>query len=235
MDRNALMPTKPPKGGRHGASGATSRTAVGLLIIAGLLVVYHYARQDGHFATGVPVIAPALHNILRGEVVAMNGPRLTVRVEDTRGGLTHLTRTIQLTNETRYHTPGHPTLTGPAGMTYLKQGYRILVHGLAAQDGQTVNASEVAVSFPPVTGQLTSVVGSDLVVSVPGQAAPLTISATSHTAFFVAGGRWSTLARGAPVRVWIAPSIHQAGQFRALTVAVGTPTTPHPSMHSPSG
>ncbi len=229
------MPTKPPKGSRRPASGTTSRTAAGLLVIAGLLVAYHYARQGGHFANGIPVIAPALHIILRGEVVAMNGQRLTVRVEDTRGGLTHLTRTVQLTSQTRYHTPGHPTLSGSAGMTYLKPGYRILVHGLSTKDGQMVNADEVAVSFPPVSGQLSAMQGSDLVVSVPGQKAPLTVVATSETAFFVGDGRWSTLARGAPVRVWFAPSIGHAGQFRALTVAVGSLATAHPTINAPAG
>lgn len=219
MEPKALVPAPSPE--QPPKSGGMSRRAAGMLmIIAGLLVVYHFAHERPGQSPGLPVIAPALHITLRGEITRIDGERLTVRVENVHGDLTSHIRTVQLSADTRIRRPGAAAAKGRAGLSYLRVGYRVLVHGLAAEDGRTVNAAGVAVSFPPVTGTLARVEGADLVVRVPGQAAEMTVTATSHTAFFVPGGEWSTLRAGAPVRIWIAPETGDATRFQALTVTV---------------
>ena len=220
MNRKALMPAKPPNHGSKIKPKMSRQAAAWLLVAAGLLVAYHYARQQNLDAGGIPVIAPALHVALRGEVTTFSGDRLTVRVEDTSGNLTGITRIVQLSAQTRYQTPGEPQLTGSSGMSYIKPGYRVLIHGLEVGDGRTVNASQVTVSFPPVTGTLTALNGADLVIKLPGQTPTMTVTATSRTAFFVAGGRWSSVVKGVPIRVWIAPEVSHPGRFDALTVMV---------------
>lgn len=220
MDRKALMPAQPPDGEPKPKSGLSRRTAAWLVVVAGLLVVYHYSHGQGRVPS-IPVIAPALHVALRGEVTQITGQKIVVRVENTQGGLTQLKRTIALSSNTRYQSPGQPAVHGAHGLAYVKPGYRIMVHGLAASDGQTVNAAQISVSFPPVTGTLRSLIGSDLVVSVPGQPQPMTVTATSRTAFFVPQGLWSSLTPGAPIRVWISPQAKHTGRFNALTVMVG--------------
>ncbi len=223
MDRKALVPAQPPDSGVRTKPHLSRRTAGLLVIVAGLLVVYHYAHNGGLGPQGIPVIAPALHVTLRGEVVQMAQGHLVVRVEDTKGGLTHLHRVIALSPETQYQSPGVPVTQGPQGVDYIKPGYRVVVRGLAASDGQTVNAAQVSVSFPPVNGTIRSLIGSNLVVSVPGQDHTMTITANSHTDFYVPDGRWSNLTPGAAVRVWISPRTKDPGQFTAVTVMVRTP------------
>jgi hypothetical protein len=220
LDRKALVPAPPPGEGTKPHPRMSTRAATWLVVVAGLLVVYHYAHGGALPSANVPVIAPALHVALRGEVTTVTASKLVVRVEDTQGGLTNLNRTIALGPTTHYQSPGQPSISGAHGLTYIKPGYRVLVHGLSASDGQTVNAAQVSVSFPPVTGTLQSIAGSDLVVSVRGQAQPMVIQASSRTAFFVPNGRWSTLASGVPVRVWIAPEPKDPQHFNALTVTV---------------
>jgi hypothetical protein len=219
MEPKALVPA-PPKERPPKSSGMSRRAAGMLMIIAGLLVVYHFAHERPGQSPGLPVIAPALHITLRGEVTRVHGERLTVRVENIHGDLTSHLRTVQLSAQTRIRRPGAPTAKGRAGLSYLQVGYRVLVHGLAAEDGETVNAAAVVVSFPPVTGTLVRVDGPNLTVQVPGQAADMTVTATSHTAFFVPGGDWSALKRGSPIRIWIAPEVGDATRFQALTVMV---------------
>lgn len=219
MEPKALVPAPPHE--RPPKPGGMSRRAAGMLmIVAGLLVVYHFAHERTGQSPGLPVIAPALHITLRGEITRIDGERLTVRVENMHGDLTSHVRTVQLSGDTRIRRPGAGSAKGRTGLGYLQVGYRVLVHGLAAEDGQTINAAAVAVSFPPVTGTLARVDGPDLIVRVPGQAADMTVTATSHTAFFVPGGQWSTLKPGAPIRIWIAPEVKDATRFQALTVTV---------------
>ncbi len=224
LDRKALVPTQGSDHSQKTHSRLSRRTAGLLVIVAGLLVVYHYAHPGGFGSRGIPVIAPALHIALRGEVTKMSNSTLVVRIEDRKGGLTRLSRTIALNSETRYQSPGQPLQSGHRGLQYIQPGYRVSVAGLTAGDGQTVNASQIAVSFPPVTGTVRTLIGSNLVLVVPGQPHTMTIAANSRTAFFVPGGRWSRLSPGASVRVWIAPQPDDPARFNALTVMVRTPS-----------
>lgn len=220
VDRKALMPAEPPNPGPERKSGMSRRTAGWLMVVAGLLVVYHYAHQPHLQVSGVPVTAPALHVVLRGEVTQIEDHRLVVRVEDSRGRITDRTRTITLSPTTQYRTPGQSPIHGHAGLAYLNPGYRVQIQGLSASDGHTVKAAYIAVSFPPVSGTLTAVIGSDLEIRVAGQAVPMTVTANSHTAFYVPDGRLSSLSPGAPIQVWITPEHLHPGEFTALTVAV---------------
>ncbi|MCY0898662.1 MAG: DUF5666 domain-containing protein [Firmicutes bacterium] len=199
------------------------RTAGWLVAIFAALVVIHYAYRVNTANLARTVMGrPALTVALRGEITSMGTNQMTVTLEDPHGDLTNLTRQILLTDQTRYLAPGKPEATGSAGVAYLKQGYRVSVRGVGT-DTNDIEANLVQVNFPPISGTITQLSGSQMTVNVPSQPAPAVVTLTSHTAFFVPDGHWTALKIGSPVRVWVVPNQNPNSGLTAVTVMVQSP------------
>lgn len=196
------------------------RTAGWLVAIFAALVVIHYAyhtsaKNLAHTVMGKPAAAIAL----RGEITQLNSDKMTVTVEDTHGDLTNLSRTVTLTNSTRFLAPGKPQATGQSGFSYLKTGYRVSLSGQVTERNG-IDAQVVQVNFPPINGTVQTLNGSEMTVSVSGQPAPAVIALTSHTAYFMPNGDVSALKKGVPVRVWVVPNHEPNSGLTAVTVMV---------------
>ncbi len=200
------------------------RTAGWLMALLAAFVVVHYAYHSSPSNLSQAVTGqPAIQVALRGEITGYNSSSVSLTLEDPHGDLTTLSRNVQVTDKTQYITPGEPGVMGPDGMKYLKKGYRVYVKGQGTADNQVV-AQLVHVSFPPITGTLTSLSGSMLSVKVMHQDQPAAIIMTSHTAIYVPDGDWSKLAVGSPVRVWVVPGpAGDSSELRALSVLVLLP------------
>ncbi|AEJ38385.1 hypothetical protein TPY_0170 [Sulfobacillus acidophilus TPY] len=205
---------------KSGASHFSRRTAAWLVAIMAALVVIHFTYQKSPQQLAQTVMGhPQMAVALRGEITQLASDRLTVTLEDPHGDLTTLTRQIELSNATRYMTPGKPTVTGAQGLAYLKQGYRVTIRGHATLTN-ALEADVVQVSFPPLTGTIQSVGPSSLTLTVPGQSAPADIVLTSHTAFFFPNGDFTQLSTGSAVRVWVVPNNTPNSGLTAVTVLV---------------
>ncbi|NMP23381.1 DUF5666 domain-containing protein [Sulfobacillus harzensis] len=196
------------------------RTAGWLVAIFAALVVIHYAYNTSAKNLAQTVMGkPAAAIALRGEVTQLDANKMTVTVEDTHGDLTNLSRTITLTNSTRFLAPGKPQATGQSGFGYLKTGYRVSLSGqVTAQNG--IDAQVVQVNFPPINGTVEKLAGSQMTLNVSGQPAPAVVNLTSHTAYFMPNGDVSALKQGAGVRVWVIPNGEPDSGLTAVTVMV---------------
>ncbi|MCL5116240.1 MAG: DUF5666 domain-containing protein [Firmicutes bacterium] len=196
------------------------RTAGWLVAIFAALVVIHYAYNTTATNLARTVMGhPAISIALRGEITQLNSNQMTVTLEDPHGDLTNLSRQVTLTDSTRFLAPGKPQAVGQAGLSYLKQGYRVAVSGNGTADNG-IDAQVVQINFPPINGTVSKIDGSQLTVNVPGQPAPAVVSLTSHTAFFLPGGDVTALKTGVPVRVWVIPNQEPDSGLTAVTVMV---------------
>lgn len=196
------------------------RTAGWLVAIFAALVVIHYAYSTSAANLARTVMGkPAIQVALRGEITNLSGDHMTVTLEDPHGDLTNLSRQVTLTDQTRLMAPGKPQLTGKAGFSYLKEGYRVSVSGQGTADNG-IEAQVVEVNFPPINGTVSQIQASQITVAVSGQPSPAIVDVTSHTAFFMPNGDVSTLKVGAPVRVWVIPNNQPDSGLTAVTIMV---------------
>ena len=196
------------------------RTAGWVVAIFAALVVIHYAYRTSAANLARTVMGkPAIAIALRGEITKLDTNHMTVTLEDPQGDLTNLSREVTVTDKTRIMAPGKPEATGQQGLTYLKTGLRVAVSGQGTGTNG-LEANVVQVNFPPITGTISKIAGSQITVEVPGQPSPAVVDVTSQTAYFLPHGDAAALKTGASVRIWVVQNADPASGLTAVTVVV---------------
>ncbi|MBX5467100.1 MAG: DUF5666 domain-containing protein [Firmicutes bacterium] len=198
------------------------RTAIGLMAMLAAMVIYRWAFAPNHVLA--PTAAP-LPTTVTGEILAIDPPELSLQLAGPSGQLTEVTRQVALSRTTQYHYPGQPVAVGDAGLGRLHPGLRVTVTG--STQGTQLEATQVRVTFPPVTGVVQAVGPGRLTLSLAGAPQPMEVALTPSTAYYFPAGSRHPLHAGVRVQVSVVPT--PSGGLEALRVEVKPPSAPVPS------